>query len=156
MGLDAQLTLGAWLLKLETIQRSGARNLRGVEQNYGAMVSGFEYTFYSVWGSAHDISLLGEWNYDGRGVNATNFFDNDVFVATRWAPNDVQGTELLAGIMFDATRSSQVVTLEFNRRITDRWSLSVESIAFPRVDESDLLHETRRDSFFSFSLNYNF
>lgn len=156
LGLDAQLTLGAWLLKLETIQRSGARNLRGVEQNYGAMVSGFEYTFYSVWGSAHDISLLGEWNYDGRGGNATNFFDNDVFVATRWAPNDVQGTELLAGIMFDATRSSQVVTLEFNRRITDRWSLSVESIAFPRVDESDILHDTRRDSFFSFSVNYNF
>ena len=58
--------------------------------------------------------------------------------------------------MFDATRSSQVVTLEFNRRITDRWSLSVESIAFPRVDESDILHQTRRDSFFSFSFNYNF
>ena len=129
---------------------------RGVEQNYGALVSGFEYTFYSVWGSAHDLSLLGEWNYDGRGGNATNAFDNDVFVATRWAPNDVKGTELLAGIMFDATRASQVVSLEFNRRITDRWSLSVESIAFPRVDESDILHETRRDSFFSFSLIYNF
>ena len=156
LGLDAQLTLGAWLLKLETIQRSGARNLRGVEQSYGALVSGFEYTFYSVGGSAHDVSLLGEWNYDGRGRNATNFFDNDVFVATRWAPNDVQGTELLAGIMFDATRSSQVVSLEFNRRITDRWSLSVESIAFPRVAESDILHETRRDSFFSFSFIYNF
>ena len=156
LGLDAQLTLGAWLLKLETIQRSGARNLRGVEQNYGAMVSGFEYTFYSVGGSDHDIGLLGEWNYDGRAGNATNFFDNDVFVATRWAPNDVQGTELLAGIMFDATRSSQVVTLKFIRRITDRWSFSVESIAFPRVDESDILHETRRDSFFSFSFVYNF
>ncbi len=156
LGLDAQLTLDAWLLKLEAIQRSGARNIRGVEQNYGALVSGFEYTFYSVWGSAHDLSLLGEWNYDGRGGNATNAFDNDVFVATRWAPNDVQGTELLAGIMFDATRSSQVVSLEFNRRITDRWSLSVESIAFPRVEESDILHETRRDSFFSFSLIYNF
>ena len=156
LGLDAQLTLGAWLLKLETIQRSGASNLRGVKQNYGAMVSGFEYTFYTVGGSDHDISLLGEWNYDGRAGNATNFFDNDVFVATRWAPNDVQGTELLAGIMFDATRSSQVVSLEFNRRITDRWSLSVESIAFPRVDESDILHQTRRDSFFSFSFVYNF
>ena len=156
LGLDAQLTLGAWLLKLETIQRSGARNLRGVEQNYGAMVSGFEYTFYSVGGSDHDISLLGEWNYDGRGRYATNFFNNDVFVATRWAPNDVQGTALLAGIMFDATRSSQVVTLQFVRRITDRWSFSVESIAFPRVDESDILHQTRRDSFFTFSFNYNF
>ena len=155
-GLDAQLTLDAWLLKLEAIQRSGASNLRGAEQNYAALVTGAEYTFYSVWGSTADVSLLGEWNYDGRGRNATNAFDNDIFVATRWSPNDVQGTELLAGIMFDARRSSRLVTLEFNRRITDQWSLSVESIALSGVGKTDILYNTRRDSFFTFSLIYNF
>ena len=155
-GLDTQLTLSSWLLKLEVIQRSGARNLFGAEQSYAAFVGGVEYTFYSVWGTAADVSLLGEWNYDGRGRTANNFFNNDFFIATRWAPNDVQGTELLASIMFDAVRSSRVVTLELNRRITDRWSMSVESIALPGVDDADLHHDLRRDSFVSFSLIYNF
>ena len=155
-GVDAQVTLDAWALKLEAIHRSGARNLRGGDQDYAALVGGFEYTFFSVWGTAADVSLLGEWNYDGRGRDATTAFDNDLFVATRWAPNDIQGTELLAGIMFDARRASRVMTLEFNRRITDRWSMSVESVALPGVNASDILYPTRRDSFFEFSLFYNF
>ena len=58
--------------------------------------------------------------------------------------------------MFDARRASRLVTLEFNRRITDQWSLSVESIVLFGVDETDILYETRRDSFFTFSLIYNF
>ena len=36
-GLDAQLTVGSWLYKLEAIQRSGARNLLGLEEDYRAL-----------------------------------------------------------------------------------------------------------------------
>ena len=68
---------------------------------------GGEYTFYSVFGSAVDLSLLGEWNYDGRGRNATpsrspNTLENDFFFATRLAFNDVQSTEIVASILGDA------------------------------------------------------
>ena len=58
-GLDAQVTFGSWLLKLEAIQRAGARNLSGVQEDYFAAVVGGEYAFYSVAGSAADLSLLG-------------------------------------------------------------------------------------------------
>ena len=55
-GLDAQLTIGSWLFKLEAIQRAGARNLLSMEEDYVASVFGGEYTFYSVFGSAVDLS----------------------------------------------------------------------------------------------------
>ena len=95
-GLDAQLTLDAWLFKFEAMHRSGERNALGREQEYGkayeaaalgaggfddlvgtlreekyvAAVMGGEYTFYSVLGSTADIGLLAEWNYDERGRRA--------------------------------------------------------------------------------------
>ena len=37
-GLDAQMTVGSWLFKLEAILRSGARNLLGIEEEYAATV----------------------------------------------------------------------------------------------------------------------
>ena len=95
-GLDAQLTLDAWLFKFEAIHRSGDRNALGREEEYAreylaaavgasgfedlvgtfreeeyvAAVVGGEYTFYSVFGSTADIGLLAEWNYDERGRRA--------------------------------------------------------------------------------------
>ena len=95
-GLDAQLTLDAWLFKFEAMHRSGERNALGREEEYAreylaaavgasgfddlvgtlreekyvAAVVGGEYTFYSVFGSTADIGLLAEWNYDERGRRA--------------------------------------------------------------------------------------
>ena len=95
-GLDAQLTLDAWLFKFEAMHRSGDRNAFGREREYGeaygaaaagaggfddlvgayrkeeyvAAVVGGEYTFYSVFGSTADVGLLAEWNYDERGRQA--------------------------------------------------------------------------------------
>ena len=69
-GLDAQLTLGPWLFKLEAIQRSGALNLRGREEDYMASVIGSEYTLYSIFDSVADLTLFGEWHYDDRNRDA--------------------------------------------------------------------------------------
>ena len=79
--VDAQLTIEAWLLKLEALHREGARNLLGVEENYAAFVVGGEYTFNSIWGSAVDLGLLAEWNYDERRERSNSEFQNDLFYA---------------------------------------------------------------------------
>ncbi len=155
-GLDAQLTAGSWLFKLEAIRRNGARNLLGVEEDYSASTFGGEYTFYSVSGSAVDLTLLSEWNYDGRRQYATNIFQNDFFLGARIAFNDVQSTEILASILRDADSSGQVLTLELNRRISDQWSLRLEAIALRGIQEVDLTYLTRRDSFVELNLIYNF
>lgn len=160
-GLDAQLTVGSWLFKFEAIQRAGARNLLGMEEDYVASVFGGEYTFYSVFGSAFDVSLLGEWNYDGRGRNATpsrspNTLENDFFFATRLAFNDVQSTEIIASILGDAGRSTRALSVELDRRISDQLSLNIEAIHLLSIDKADIHYDTRRDSFIDVSLMYNF
>ena len=155
-GLDTQLTAGSWLFKLEAIRRSGARNLLGLEEGYAATVFGGEYTFYSVFGSAADVTLLGEWNYDGRGRNATNIFQKDLFLAARIGFNDIQSTELLASVLGDADHATRVLTVELNRRITDQWSLRLETIALLGVGKTDLTYATRHDSFVELDLIYNF
>lgn len=160
-GLDAQLTVGSWLFKFEAIQRAGARNLIGMEEDYVASVFGGEYAFYSVFGSAIDVSLLGEWNYDGRRRNATpsrspNTLENDFFFATRLAFNDVQSTEIVASVLGDAGRSTRALSVELDRRISDQLSLNLEAIHLLSIDKADIHYDTRRDSFIDLSLIYNF
>ena len=160
-GLDAQLTVGSWLFKLEAIQRTGARNLRGREEDYVASVLGGEYTFYSVFGSVADLSLLGEWNYDGRGRNATpsrspNTLENDLFFAARLAFNDVQSSEIVASMLGDVDRSTRTLAVALERRIAERWSANLEWIYLLNIDPADIHYETRRDSFVDLSLMYNF
>lgn len=155
-GVDAQFTAGSWLFKLEAIRRTGARNRIGVEEDYAASSFGGEYTFYSVLDSAVDLTLLSEWNYDGRRQNATNIFQNDLFLGARLAFNDVQSTEILTSILRDADSAGQVLTLELNRRISDQWSFRVEAIALRGIDPVDLTYVTRHDSFVELNLVYNF
>ena len=156
-GLDAQLTIESWLSKLEAIHRAGASNQTGREEDYAALVAGVEYTINSVFGSDADLGLLAEWNYDGRRENATNVFGNDIFVGARLAFNDVQSTDLTASMLADADRSTRSMVFEFNRRLSDRWSLHLEAVAILAVDRADRTHyQTRRDSFVELQVTYNF
>ena len=160
-GLDAQLTVGSWLFKLEAIQRAGTRNLSGRKEDYVASVLGGEYTFYSVFGSVADLSLLGEWSYDGRGRNATpsrspNTLENDLFFAARLALNDVQSSEIVASMLGDVDRSTRTLAVALERRIAERWSANLEAIYLLNIDPADIHYETRRDSFVDLSLMYNF
>ena len=161
-GIDAQLTAGSWLFKLEGIHRAGARNLSGREENYLAAVLGGEYTLYSVLGSAADLSLLGEWIHDGRGRSATpsrlpNTLENDLFFASRLALNDVQSTEIVASILGDVKRATRAMAVEFERRLSDRWSLQLETIYLLGTDRKDLFNYwTRRDSFADLGMAYSF
>ena len=155
-GLDAQMTSDAWLLKLEAIRRTGARNLFGMEEDYTAFVAGGEYTLYSVFDSGVDLGLLGEWNRDGRRLRATNVFQNDAFLGARLAFNDVESTDVIAGMLFDADVGTRTFSAELNRRLSNQWFLHVEATLFQNVDMADPVHETRRDSFVELNLIYNF
>ena len=132
------MTTGGWLLKLEAIGRAGARDRIGRKRDYAAVVAGFEYTLYSVLGFTADLGLLGEWNRDGRGRDATNQFQNDLFLGARLALNDVQGTEFLASLLADADHGTGTLTVEFDRRLSDRWSLHLEAVALFGVGEADI------------------
>lgn len=156
-GLDAQMTLETWLFKLEAIRRSGAKNLSLEEDDYAAFVVGTEYTFYSVFDSPADFGVIWEWNYDERGEDATTIFDDDLFFAIRYALNDLHDTAFFFSMMQDREHSTNVLFLEFNRRLTDQWSMVVEGLHLLNSDEKDVQADPiRRDSFLELRLDYNF
>ncbi len=161
-GLDTQITTGSWLLKLEAIHRAGAqnrrldRNLKYEEEDYAAVIAGAEYTINAVWDSDADLSLIGELARDGRGEWATNAFENDILLAARLGLNDEQSTEFTVSVLESLANSTRVLSAEFKRRLSENWSLHVESTAYFNVDETDVIYEVRRDSFIGVNLDYNF
>ncbi|MDE0309357.1 MAG: hypothetical protein OXI60_05935 [Acidiferrobacterales bacterium] len=157
IGLDLQVTLEYWLLKLEAIRRKGARNSSGVEEDYNAYIAGAERTFYSVFGSNTDITALGEWVYDSRGPRSTESLDDDAFLGIRWALNDTQDTEFVVGYVADSRYESATLSAEFNRRISDEYSLEVELFSVDRADVRDLnFYPINKDSNLSIRLYYHF
>ena len=163
-GLDAQLTRGSLLLKLEAIYRAGARNSRYIqhlnaleEEDYAAFILGSEYTLYSILGSNSDLILFAEWVYDGRGRWATNALENDLFIAARLGLNDPQSTEFVLSVLGSLNKSSRVLAGEFKRRLSsDNWLLHIETSAFLDIDEDDFIYYVRRDSYVKVNLAYSF
>lgn len=145
-GLDVLVAKGSWLWKLEAIYRSG-RQIDKTSDNYFASTAGFEYTFPSVFGSGMDFSVLSEYLYDDRGTQATTPFQNDIMFGMRLAANDVQSTELLAGVIFDPEKNTHFISVEGSRRIGDNWKLNMEGRAYNGLKPADLLYGIRNDSY---------
>ena len=154
--MDTQITTGPWLLKLEAIRRTGARNRLSREEDYTALVTGFEYTFYSAFGTAADLGLLGEWHRDGRSSGATNQFQSDVFSACALDSTTFRAPEMLVSVLADTDYVTRTLVAEASRRISDRWSMELEAVAFLNVDDMDIAYATRRDSFIGLNLIYSF
>ena len=155
-GLDAQMTTGSWLLKLEAIRRTGASNLLGRKEDFTAFVAGGEYTLYSVLESDIDLGLLAEWNRDSRLLRASNVFQNDVFLGSRLAFNDVEGTDLFLGVLTDLDTGTRSFNVQMNRRLDDVLSLNLEASVLDNVGEDDPVYASRRDSFIAVNLTYGF
>ena len=138
--LELQWTVEAWLWKLEAISRWGHG------EHFSAAVAGFEYSFFSLFGTALDLGVLAEYLYDGRRAMAPPTpFDNDLFVGGRLALNDVGDTSLLAGVIVDDETGAMLLTVEASRRIGDRWTVEIQSLSFFDVPPTDLFYGVRRD-----------
>lgn len=145
-GLDLQGTFDDILVKFEAIRRTGSGT------DFWAMTGGFEYTLYGLGGGASDIGLLAEYLYDERGARATNPFEDDLFVALRWAANDIDSTEILAGAIFDLNSPAKFINFEGSRRIGDRWKVTLDARFFLGIPMTDPLFFQSRDDFFQIRL----
>ena len=155
-GIDAQLTTDPWLYKLEAIHRSGMRNFLGREEDYSAFILGMERSFDALFGSRADLTFLAEWLYDDRGRRAASAWANDVFIMGVLAFNDVQGTELAAGLLSDLRHDTRVLNMELKRRLSNSWSMRLEGIANLSSDPADLTYDGRRDSFLGVEFSFSF
>ncbi len=142
VGLDLQFTKDEWLWKLEAIGRSG------FVDRFEAAVGGFEYTFYGVAESAADVGLLMEYQYDNRSIfEPPTLADNDLFVGTRLALNDVQDTALLAGVVFDTETSEAFLNIEAERRLGNNVVAELRIRAITGSSPTDLGYAISKDDY---------
>jgi hypothetical protein len=144
--LDVQATIGSWLWKFESLYRDG------MEENFYALTGGLEYTRVGIMESSSDLGMLAEVMFDERREEATNPFDNDVFLALRWALNDEQSSELLFGVIYDWETHSKLINLEASRRLGQNYTLSVQARAWLDVRPGDLLLPLNHDDYLEISL----
>ena len=152
--IDAQYTTGPWLLKLEALTRDGHDDDR-----FFAAVGGFEYTIFGILESDADLGLLAEYLHDGSSEDTRSPatpFEDDVFLGTRLALNDVEDTELLAGVILDVEDHERIFSVEFERRLNDNMSLEIEGQLYDNIDSDTLLGGFRDDSFLELRLSWFF
>lgn len=149
-GIDIQMTRDNWLWKLESIVRSGQG------KTFYAGTGGFEYSFYNVFESALDIGVVAEYLYDSRGSHAPIVFQDDFLAAIRLGFNDVQSTEILAGIIFDRTSNTKFYNIEASRRFGESWKAELEVRFFSSAPVNDPAYILRNDDHLRFELRYYF
>lgn len=120
VGVDAQITQGDLLWKLELIQRWGGR------EDYQAADAGLEYTQVGILDTPADLGWLLELLYDSRGRAASTPFQQDLLLGWRLAFNDAASTTLLASVILDPDSGEQLWSLEGQHRLADAWSLALE------------------------------
>ena len=144
--IDLQATKGSWLWKLEAVYNQNG------QQDYTAAVGGFEYTSVGVFGTDADLGWLLEYHYDDRDELATTPLEDDYFAGVRWVRNDVQSTELLAGVIVDADNQATMTSVEASRRLGDSWKLSMEARIFSGFESDDVLYSYRQDDYLEIRL----
>ena len=146
VGLELQATTGPALWKFEGIVRKNAF------QDMEALATGVEYTFGNIKNTGLDIGVIGEYLWDSRGDMALSSMQNDLFVGARFAFNDIQDTQILAGGIFDLERSTHLLSIEASRRIKNSWRVELEARLFQDVSDNEFLYVIREDSFAQFSI----
>ncbi len=150
-GLDVQYTHEDWIYKYEGIVREGQGG------TYYAMTTGIEYTWFDIMHRGLDLGLVIEYMYDTRGSkNLLAPFQDDILVAARFAFNDVQSTEILAGIMFDRQNDSKFYNIEASRRLGDSFKIELEMRIFSAAPSTDASYSFREDDHIRLELGYYF
>ncbi len=139
--LTLQHTGDAWLWKLEALYQ------KNHEQSHAAAVGGFEYTWSGVFDSAVDLGLLAEYHRDSRGLSASNPWQKDLFIGNRWGFNDVQSTEILAGVLVDLDQQGRSLRIEASRRLGDNMKLNFESQWFSHAVPQEAFYDLRADDY---------
>jgi hypothetical protein len=146
-GIDVQITHNAFLWKVESIYRNAKA------QDFVALVAGLEFTFSNIDGNGLDIGLIGEYLYDERDELALSGLQNDIFLGSRIAFNDMQDTSILFGGITDLESSSTIYSIEASRRFGSSVTAELEARIFSDIDANEfILSNFQEDSFLRFSL----
>ncbi len=146
LGVDLLYISGGWIWKLEALSIDAS-----FDDRKQAFTGGFEYTLVGVFDSQYDLGLLSEYMYDDRGSSFTPF-EHDLLVGGRLAFNNINGTDILGGLIIDTDIGSVLAFVEMGTRLNDWWSLDVEFRGFFKQERGELLYDLRDDDLFQFQL----
>jgi hypothetical protein len=82
-----------------------------------------------------------------RPAHPYNIYDGHVFGGARLSFNDVQGTEVLAGVLQDVESGVTFGSVEVSRRLGEDWRAEVIGRLFRADSAEDPLHWFRRDDY---------
>jgi hypothetical protein len=166
-GIDLLGLIGGLTVKIEGVQRSVFEQnytsiVDGVpvefeQQDYMAFVGGIEYSFVGLFDGTYDINLLLEYQFDDREELATSTAQNDLMLGSRFVFNDVDGTELLMGLVQDLDYSGvRSGFVEASSRLSDNWKWRLDAWLFSSDEPTEPSFLVRRDDYVQFSLEYYF
>ena len=84
------------------------------------------------------------------------FYDDDVFLGGRLTLNDADGTNLLAGIIFDPDSHAKIISLEGETRLSDFWKVEVELGLYEDLEPTEPLYAIRKDDHIQIRLSRYF
>lgn len=166
-GIDVLGLLGGLTVKFEGIQRTVfeedyATTVDGIpvefaQQDYMAFVGGIEYSFVGLFDGTYDINLLVEYQFDDREELATTTAQNDLMLGSRFVFNDVDGTEVLMGLVQDLDYSGvRSGFVEASSRLSDNWKWRLDAWLFSSDEPAEPSYLVRRDDYVQLSLEYYF
>ena len=79
-------------------------------------------------------------------------FQNDLFAGARITLNDVDSTEVLAGLFWDFDYDSPSFRVEAGRRFGDNIKVSLEAQWFGDIPDADPLSSFRDDDYFQLEI----
>ncbi|WP_028862770.1 hypothetical protein [Psychromonas aquimarina] len=153
LGIDVQATIDDWLWKFESIYRSTKA------EDFGAVQAGFEYTYVGVFDSFTDLGLLMEYGWDSRGeagASAGANVQNDLFLGSRIAFNDMQDSEVLMGFSTDLDHNAFSILVEASRRFGDSFKANLDFRMLQSSEYTDQLYSLKDDDHLQVSLDWYF
>ena len=150
---------------MEFIHRDGQPNLFFEEEEYQAVTTGFEYTYYGLAGSASDLGIIAELLYDSRGQRALSPYEEDIALGGRWVLNNLHSAELMFLWIQDLNRFARVFAFEGSIEMGESFALSFESTIISHqpqpsvltpLQSDRLLYDLRDDDSIEFTLSYYF
>lgn len=145
-GGDFQYNYQALLIKSELIY-----NINNYG-NYSAVVVGFEYTQGNFLRSGGDLGLVCEYLYDERGRSTIRSMDNDLFIGARYSSNNISGTQILIGGIFDLSKSSRIYSLTASSRLNDILKLEIKGNWFNNISSEEFMFLFKNDSYIQVKL----
>ncbi len=141
-------------MTFDTSMKGSSENFEGIVRKghgstFGVMVGGFEYTFFQITENDADLSFLVEYHRGGRDLTNTpsTSFDNDLFVGTQLAINDMDDTQTLAGVITDLGDDTLQTCVEAERRVRENWKIEAEARTLTNVNAENELSAFKSDSF---------